>query len=148
MAIQKKKKKKKEEFDASLMINYVPGSNLVISATPIIQAANMEWAGIPPPFSFHIPTPGTSFIDNYLLYFFMPSPFEQVGTFIDPLSVQEPPQRYLNNPILIPFDLYEDVQLMKSTFEPGPYKVYGWPPEGYVEGAGYSTWDPVTGTVV
>jgi len=143
----KKKKKKKEEFDASLMAGYLPGA-VITSAMPIPQAVNMEWAGTPPPFSFHIPTPGTSFLDNYLLYFFMPSPFEQIGTLIDPMSVQEPPQRYLDNPLLIAFDIYEDVQWMKSTFQPGPYKVYGWPPEGYVEGAGYSTWDPVTGTVV
>jgi len=132
MAIQKKKKKKKEEFDASLMGGYLPGIIPVSSGSPIPQAVNMAWAGIPPPFSFHIPTPGTSFLDNYLLYFFMPSPFEQIGTLIDPMSVQEPPQRYLDNPLLIAFDLYEDVQWMKSTFQPGPYKVYGWPPEGYV----------------
>jgi len=115
MAIQKKKKKKKEEFDASLMGGYLPGIIPVSSGSPIPQAVNMAWAGIPPPFSFHIPTPGTSFLDNYLLYFFMPSPFEQIGTLL-----------------LIAFDLYEDVQWMKSTFQPGPYKVYGWPPEGYV----------------
>jgi len=142
-----KKKKKKEEIDPFFMSGYLPGAVLT-SAIPITQAANREWAGLPPPFSFHIPTPGTSFIDNYLLYFFMPTPFEQIGTFLDPLGVQEPPQRYLENPMLIPFDLYQDVQLMKSTFQPGPYKVVGWPPEGYVENAGQSTWDSNTGTVV
>jgi len=146
MPIQKKKKKKKE-FNASLMGGYLPGA-VMSKAMPITQAINMEWAGTTPPFSFHIPTPGTSFLDNYLLYFFMPSPFEQIGTLVDPMSVQEPPQRYLDNPMLIPFDLYQDVQLMKSTFQPGPYKVHGWPPEGYVENAGQSTWDSSTGTVV
>jgi len=148
MPIQKKKKKK-EEFDVSLMGGYLPGSKVpVLTPTPIPQAINMAWTGTPPPFSFHIPTPGTSFIDNYLLYFFMPTPFEQVGTFLDPMGVQDPPQRYLGNPMMLPFDLYQDVQLMKSTFQPGPYKVHGWPPEGYVENAGQSTWDPKTGTVV
>lgn len=139
------KKKKKEEIDAALLGAYLPGALPVINSTPL---STMEWYERPPPFSFHIPTPGTSFIDNYLLYFFMPSPLEQVGTILDPFGVQEPPQRYLANPWNLAFDLYWDVKGVQSMWEPGPPRVLGWPPEGYVENAGQSTWDPNTGTVV
>jgi len=151
-----KKKKKKLEDDAWMWMNqpFVPGALSVAQPISVPEFPQEQilpsssfsnaplWDIIPPPM------PGTSFIDNYLLYFFMPSPFEQIGTLLDPLSVQIPPQRYWDNPLNLVFDVYQDVQLMKSTFVPGPYKVHGWPPEGYVEGAGYSTWDPETGTVV
>ena len=135
-------RKKKLEEDAWLWMSqpYLPAST---STTPYLFLSPSPTWNIQPP-----PMPGTSFIDNYLLYFFLLTPFEQIGTFLDPFGIQVPPQRYLDNPLLLPFDLHEDAQLMKSTFVPGPYKVHGWPPEGYVEGAGYSTWDPDTGTVV
>jgi len=147
-----RKKKKKLEEDAYLWMSqpFVPGTVPVAQVEAPIEFQNPLRSSFPNP-SWNIlppPMPGTSFIDNYLLYFFMPSPFEQIGTILDPLSVQVPPQRYLDNPWMLAFDMYQDVQGLKSTFEPGPYKVQGWPPEGYVENAGQSTWDPETGTVV
>jgi len=129
-----KKKKKKEEFDASLMTGYLPGASMPnFIHTPTTQSANMEWAKLPP-FSFEVPTPGTSFIDNYLMYFFLPSPFEQLGTLFDPASIQEPPHRYLQNPSLLIFDIHADARSIQSMWNPGPWRVLGWdsslPPGG------------------
>jgi len=121
-----KKKKKKEEFDASLLGGYLPGVVPVLTPIPIPQAINMEWTGLPPPFSFHVPTPGTSFLDNYLMYFFLPSPLEQLGTLFDPASIQEPPQRYLQNPSLLIFDIHADARELESMWKPGPWRVIGW----------------------
>jgi len=125
MASRVKKKKKKEEFDASLLGGYLPGA-VVSSVVPITQAANREWAGLPPPFSFHVPTPGSSFIDNYLMYFFLPTPLEQLGTLFDPASIQDPPHRYLKNPSLILFDVHADARELQSMWRPGPWRVTGW----------------------
>jgi len=152
------KKKKEEEEDAWLWMSqpFSPGAVPVAQPSSLPQrssekrkisslgfaAAPLTWNILPPPM------PGTSFIDNYLLYFFMPTPFEQLGTIFDPLSVQIPPQRYLDNPLNLAFDLYQDAQQMKSVFQPGPYKVHNWPPEGYVEDAGQSRWDTETGMVI
>jgi len=122
------KKKKKEEFDASLLGGYLPGAIPVLTPTSISQAVNMEWTGAPPPFSFHVPTPGTSFIDNYLMYFFLPSPLEQLGTLFDPAAIQEPPHRYLHNPSLLIFDIHADARELQSMWKPGPWRVIGWDP--------------------
>jgi len=122
------KKKKKEELDPSLLAGYLPGA-MMTSSMPITQAVNMEWAGLPPPFSFHVPTPGTSFIDNYLMYaIFLPTPFEQLGTLFDPAGIQEPPHRYLENPSLIIFDIHADARAIQSMWKPGPWRVIGWDP--------------------
>ena len=120
------KKKKKKEFDAALMGGYLPGASPVLTITPIRQAVFMDWYKRPPPFTLDITTPGTSFIDNYLMYFFLPSPFEQLGTLFDPVGIQEPPHRYLSNPAFILFDVHADLRGVESMWKPGPWRVIGW----------------------
>jgi len=114
-----KKKKKKKEFDASLL-SWVPGTTPVIGPrtnAPMMQKPHYSPFLIP---NFHMPMPGTSFIENYKLYFFMPTPFEQIGTIADPLGVQDPPQRYLVNPWNIAFDVHADYRAIKDIVAPKP----------------------------
>lgn len=107
---------KDDEIDPVFLGQFVPG-------IVVVEDPQREWTlpssdpSIP---LVPMPFPGTSFIENYKLYFFMPTPFEQIGTVIDPMSVQDPPQRYLNNPWNIVFDLHADYTQMKNTVAPPP----------------------------
>lgn len=60
-----------------------------------------------------------SFIANYKYYFFLPTPFEQVGTVLDPLELQTPPRRYLRNPGTLPLDLMQDIENFRAGVVPG-----------------------------
>jgi len=68
-----------------------------------------------------MPTKPSSFIENYLYYFFLPTPFEQIGTLLDPLNLQTPHGRYRSAgglPRLV-MDIGGDVHMMRAAVDPG-----------------------------
>jgi len=103
---------KDDEIDPVFLGQFVPG--MVATNDPQWEVPTVD------PFVPFFEMPGTSFIENYKLYFFLPTPFEQIGTIADPMSVQDPPQRYLINPWNIAFDLHADYTQMKNTVAPEP----------------------------
>jgi len=133
MPIQKKKKKKKEEFDASLMGGFLPGLSPSVNFTIPIQSSRFGSPFFPDP---GWPIKPTSFIANYRLYFLMPTPFEQVGTLLDPLAIQEPPHRYATpgGGMRLVVDIAGDVHLLRAAWDPStlpmvePIMAYGFNP--------------------
>ena len=70
------------------------------------------------PFNFHASVPGTSFIENYIAYFLLPTPLEQIGTLFDPLQLQDPHHRYVKNPWNLLWDVHADYRGIKGEVIP------------------------------
>jgi len=116
-------RKKKLEDDAWMWMTrpFVPGvqplSSGILSSPPSTSSSPSRQLPLVVP---EWPSKPSSFIANYLYYFFLPTPLEQIGTILDPMNLQTPHGRYRTAgglPRLL-LDIAGDVHMMRAALDP------------------------------